>query len=383
MNKDDRNEVQLSDVKIIDLDKLEDDATIDYEKFSQEDNLNMETSEEKRNASAEDNRPGFFDHILKINWHLVLLAVLIVSVCLVVFRIKNWGTHVDLGNLDYSNSDDFDVEVQDSFLPLIYNGDAPAVHDDERNIVLFGNDTFAQNRGTKDDIANIIAELTDANVYNCAVSGSYLASTNYYIDPESDPMDAFNLYWLTTSYTVDNTDPYEKIFANYTDKISSDAKEAYDTLTSIDFNYVDVIGIMYDANDYLACKEVMNLDNPTDILAFTGNLQASLELIQQTYPHIRIIVMSPTYAYALGEDGDYLDSDLYKPIGYELSLYAGLQGQITEICGVSYVDNFYGTVNSLNADDYLLDHINLNTAGREKLAARFVEALEHYDKLKE
>ena len=151
---------------------------------------------------------------MKINWHIVLLAVLVLSVFLVIHRIKNWGVRVDLGELDYSNSEDYDIEVYDDFLPLIYNGDAPAVSDGETNVVLFGNNTFAQNRGTKDDMANMIAALTDANVYNCAVTGSYLASTNYYIDPETDPMDAFNLYWLTTAFTVDNTAPYEKIFAD-------------------------------------------------------------------------------------------------------------------------------------------------------------------------
>ncbi len=380
MKKEDRTETELSEVKIIDLDKLDDDAAIDYDKFSQEEHMAMENDADKRNAASSDNhKPGFLEHVLKINWHIVLLVVLVLSVFLVVHRIKNWGVRVDLGELDYSNADDYDIEVYDDFLPLIYNGDAPAVSDGETNVVLFGNNTFAQNRGTKDDMANMIEALTDANVYNCAVSGSYLASTNYYIDPETDPMDAFNLYWLTTAFTVDNTAPYEKIFADYGDKISSDAQAAYDTLCSIDFNYVDVIGIMYDANDYLSGRPVMNSENSTDILYFTGNLEASLDLIQKTYPHIRIIVMSPTYAYAIDEEGDYVESDIYVYNEYPLSYYANLAGQSASAYGVSFVDNFYGTINQKNADNYLLDHINLNTEGREKIAARFVEALEYYD----
>lgn len=378
MNKDER------DVTVIDLDKLDDDAVIDYEKFSQEEHLNMETDADKRNAAEPEEKPGFMDHVFKINWHIILLLVLVVSVFLVVYRVKNWGTRVNLADLDYSDEGNYDIEDNDEFLPLIYYGDAPAVSDGETNIVLFGNDTFAQNRGTKDDMANMIAALTDANVYNCAVTGSFLSSSNYYIDPTVYPMDAFNLYWLTTAYTVDNTDPYEQIFADYSDQISSDAQLAYETLTSIDFNYIDVIGIMYDANDYLADRPLGRLDNPTNILDFTGNLEASIELIKQTYPHIRIIVMSPTYAYVVSEDGDYLDSDQYKTSeNYVLADYTLYTRQRTSAHGVSFVDNFYGTVNSANADNYLLDNINLNTAGREKLAARFVEALVAYDSLKE
>lgn len=379
MKKEAQTETELSEVKIIDLDKLEDDAAIDYDKFSQEEHMAMQNHADKRTVASDQQKSSFLERVLKINWHIVLLAVLVLSVFLVIHRIKNWGVRVDLGELDYSNSEDYDIEVYDDFLPLIYNGDAPAVSDGETNVVLFGNNTFAQNRGTKDDMANMIAALTDANVYNCAVTGSYLASTNYYIDPETDPMDAFNLYWLTTAFTVDNTAPYEKIFADYGDKISSDAQAAYDTLCSIDFNYVDVIGIMYDANDYLSGRPVMNLENSTDILYFTGNLEASLDLIQKTYPHIRIIVMSPTYAYAIDEEGDYVESDIYVYNEYPLSYYANLAGQSASAYGVSFVDNFYGTINQKNADNYLLDHINLNTEGREKIAARFVEALEYYD----
>ena len=47
-------------------------------------------------------------------------------------------------------------------------------------------------------------------------------------------------------------------------------------------------------------------ENPTDPTQFTGNLEASIEVLQNYYPQIRIIVMSPTYAYAVDENGDYV-----------------------------------------------------------------------------
>lgn len=382
MKKEERTETELSEVNIIDLDKLDDDTDIDYDKFSNEESLSMETESDKYEQNkASREKPGAFDRILKFNWHLVFLAVLVISAIFIVYRFKNWGIRVDLDALDYGDDSAYDIESNDEILPLIYSGDAPAVSDGETNIVLFGNDTFAQNRDTKDDMANLIAEKSGATVYNCAVTDSFLASTNYYIDPETDPMDAFNLYWLTTAFTVDNKDPYERIFSDYGDVISADAKDAYDTLCSIDFNTIDVIGIMYDANDYLEGKPLGNLENRTDILYFTGNLEASLELIQKTYPHIRIIVMSPTYAYALDEEGTYVESDAYyyTEDRYSLSDYALIMAQSCGAYGVSFVDNIFGTIHAKNADNYLLDHINLNTAGREKVAERFVEALTYYD----
>jgi hypothetical protein len=122
------------------------------------------------------------------------------------------------------------------------------------------------------------------------------------------------------------------------------------------------------------------MENPTDIAYFTGNLEASIELIKEIYPHIRIIVMSPTYAYALNPDGDYVSSDMYCYLeDYKLSTYALMVERSTSMQGVSFVDNIYGTINENNADQYLLDHINLNVAGRQKLAERFVYALQYYD----
>lgn len=378
-NEKNIQETYNPEVTIIDLDKLEDDAVIDYSQLSQEDSYKMDPLSQSQSNKNPKQSMSIVDRILKINWHLVLLFVFVFSVIFIIYRFKNWGTKVDLDNLGHVD-DNYDIEVKDNILPLIYEGDAPAINDGVCKVVLFGNDTFAQNKGTSDDMANMIAELSGATVYNCAFTGSYLASTNAYVNLESDPMDAFNLYWLTTSYTVNNYGPYEIIFDDYKDKIPADAKETFETLCSIDFNTVDVIGIMYDANDYLAGKPLANLDNTADIHYFTGNLEASVDLIQQFYPHIRIILMSPTYAYAINAEGDYVSSDLYYYLdNYKLSLYALMLERSAADQGITFVDNIYGTINETNADQYLLDHISLNVEGRKKLAERFVYALTYYD----
>ena len=94
--------------------------------------------------------------------------------------------------------------------------------------------------------------------------------------------------------------------------------------------------------------------------------------------------MSPTYAYALNQDGDYVSSDMYCYLNdYKLSTYALMIERSTTNQGVTFVDNIYGTVNENNADQYLLDHINLNVKGRQKLAERFVYALDYYNEKEE
>ena len=377
-----RKEKELSEVTIIDLDKLDDDTDIDYDKISEEKSLTLELKDSTSTSSRSKN--GIMERVLKINWHLILLIVFVFAVIFIIYRIKNWGIKVDLDKLAVTDDTEYDVEKMDNILPLIYEGDSPALNDGVRKVVLFGNDTFAENKGTAHDIANMIAELSDSTVYNCAVSGTYLASTYNYINPE----DAFNLYWLTTAFCYDDLynvkSSYDDLFEEYSDQLSPEGIDAFETLCSIDFNTVDVIGIMYDAHDYLAGKPLINHDKHDDIYCFTGNLVASIEAIQKTYPHIRIIVMSPTYAYAINPDGEYISSDLYCYLeDYKLSTYALSMEYFTTTHGVTFVDNIYGTVNETNADQYLLDHISLNTNGREKLANRFVEALTYYDTKKE
>ena len=136
---------------------------------------------------------------------------------------------------------------------------------------------------------------------------------------------------------------------------------------------------MYDASDYLAGKTLYNPEKPIDIQTFYGNMVAGIEAIQEAYPHIRIIIMSPTYAYAVNSAGEYIDSDIYIYNEYTLSTYSQMLGQAAAAKKVSYVDNFYGTVNVYNAQDYLIDNVHLNKAGKQKLAERFVYALQYYD----
>ena len=88
--------------------------------------------------------------------------------------------------------------------------------------------------------------------------------------------------------------------------------------------------------------------------------------------------MSPTYAYALGENGEYLSSDLTDYGVGPLATYAMLESNVCYENSVSYIDNLYSEMNANNASEYLKDHIHLNDKGRKLLARRFVECLNLY-----
>ena len=312
-------------------------------------------------------------------WHILFAAAVIAIICLVGYRILNYGVLKNLDDYDGSTGD----EVFDSPFSLeAAGGTRTEDPDGVTTIVFFCNAPFADDRDSADSLANLIGASTKATIYNVSVSGSYLAADGATLSSSIAPLDAFNFYWLTTAFCLRNNDYiYQDIFQTLGDNLPPDGMEAYNTLLSIDFSTVDVIAIMYDGADYLAGHNMYSDDNDTDIQQFTGNLEAGIELIKQTYPDIRIIVMSPTYAYAVDEDGNYVSSDQYRYGNQDvLSTYVIKEYESCYRQYVTFIDNLYGTVTEDNASDYLTDNIHLNLEGRKKVAERFIYYLNYYNK---
>lgn len=373
------HESNIPDLKIIDLDQQSDTAEADTLPQGTSDAEKQAGDHDQELSAHDDEEPqrtaGFLS---RINWHIVFVLALILCVVLVFFRLSNWGTRVPSFFDPQADFDDTDsIEILDNMInvPAELRQDTDGV----RTVVVLGNSPFSDERDAADGVINLVDQMTDAVIYNCSVADSHLAAAKETFLAWEDPMDAFNLYWLTTLITLQNTSIYESAFNAMGDAAPEDARYAYDTLSTLDFQTVDVLVIMYDATDYLEERPLYNDQNVTDIQTFAGNMDASLDLLCSTYPHIRIIVMSPTYAYYVDENGEYISSDIHKSTGYSLSTYAGNLERIAYLHSVSYLDNIYGTVNEDNADEYLIDHLHLNAAGRQKLAERFVYALEYFD----
>lgn len=320
----------------------------------------------------------------RINMHMVLLAVIAIVVCVTVYRFHNWGNFISQDEIRENIEGSYE-DTLDLILPLTdeNNEKVPLNTADGLSIVFFGNAPFADDRDSEDNLVNMIGEMTGATTYNCAVSDSYLAAEWPYFSAEDRPMDAYTLYWLSVFAGRAGSDTmYDEALAAMGEDAPADAQAAYETLRSVDFSTVDVIAIMYDAYDYLLGHPMYSDENSTDITQFTGNLEAGIEFLQATYPHIRIIVMSPTYAYSneLDEDGNYISSDIIRYGWDVLSTYAIKEYGSCASRQVTFVDNLYGTITEDNAGEYLIDNLHLNVEGRRKVAQRFIYALNYYDK---
>lgn len=313
-----------------------------------------------------------------INVHTILLMVFILMIGGVVYRIFNWGVRINPNEIEI---DDDRPDTLDLILPLVdEDGNTISDSNNQKVIVCFGNAPFADNRDSSDNLANIIARKTGATVYNFGISNSFLAARNYTLDTSKEPLDVYNFYWMIQT-AVKGPSGTRYLYA--AEALGEDtpphASEICEQLYNMDFTNVDVAVIMYDASDYLAGHEMYNDSNSTDIEQFTGNLEAGIELLQNTYPWIRIIVMSPAYAYAVDEDGNYISSDMYTYGQDVLSTYAIKQQESCSNRSVTFIDHIYGTITEDNADSYLIDNLHINTAGKELIADRFVYALNYYN----
>lgn len=315
-----------------------------------------------------------------LNLHVLFAVVFVVVVGVLGYRLTHWGQHISQSEIFKDGQGSYD-DSWDSILPLT-DENGRMVINDASNIVLFGNAPFADDRDSSDGLANLIAKETGATVYNCSVSGSYLAAQHTNFDYTLAPMDAYCLYWLVNLAVGVPLDGYYTDAAKALgDKTPPEAEEVVNTLKTLDFNTIDTVAIMYDATDYLMGNAMYNDDNSTDPTQFTGNLEASIEVLQNNYPHLRIIVMSPTYAYAVDENGDYVSSDIYIYNGRDvLSTYVIKECYSANIHSVSFMDNLYGSVTEDNAKEYLVDNLHLNVKGRKLIAKRFEYFLNYYIK---
>ena len=367
----------IPEIDIIDLENDDNSASPDDDLETLEDTTPT-THPEEDSEEAPSRRKGIRS---LLNVHVFFFLAVVVIVAVILFRFQNWGVHVDLAEIFKDGQGTYD-NTMDSILPLVNSTGQIAESKTEKPVIVaFGNAPFADDRDSKNNLCNMIAEAADATVYNCSVSGSYLSTQGPYFDADFFPMDAYSFYWLATLAIDGPIDHYyTEAMEIMGENAPPEAQEVYDTLTTLDFNTVDVIVVMYDGSDYLIGRDMYNDENPTDIQSFTGGLEAGISILQDVYPHIRIIVMSPPYVYATDQNGDYVSSDMYTYGQDVFSTYVIREAYSCSVRNITFVDNLYGTITEDNAKEYLTDNLHVNKAGRKLLRDRFLYALEYYSK---
>lgn len=322
----------------------------------------------------------------KISINLVFGILILAIIVILVSKVLGFGRTITKEEIDAQSSpENAEIQSNDYFIPLMADDDGTFPADDKKTtVVCLGNSPFADDRDSESNTCNLFAKETGVTVYNCSIPGSYMSSLNQPYQLDTNPMDAFSFYWLTTIFAADNEAMAEQAL-DVLGESTNEIKESVEMLQSIDFRTVDAIFVMYDGSDYLDNHKVYSSDDFTAIQSsgaydyYIDSMSAGINLIKEKFPWIRVIVMSHPYAYGVSEDGSYVSSDAKaNSWGVKLSDYFNKQAEITYQLEVSFVDNLYGAIHEEIASGYLTDNLHLNEQGRKLIASRMKEALESY-----
>lgn len=142
-------------------------------------------------------------------------------------------------------------------------------------------------------------------------------------------------------------------------------------LSTIDFTQAEILFIEHGINDYSAGRPVDNPDNPKDVFTYAGALRYSIEKLQEAYPKLQIVLVTPVYCYFQDRGMDSEQADFGHGV---LEAYVEAERQVAEEYGLPCIDNFANLgVNRDTIDEYAVDGIHLNEKGRALLANALAE----------
>ena len=317
--------------------------------------------------------------------HICFAVLAVVIVALVIVRVKGWIRIVDLGDISGSESELADYECHDSIMPLTdeeYN----LIRQNEEVILVFGNDPFSENCGENGSLSAMVEEASGASVINCAINDSCISMQEPAFDISKSPMNIFSPYYLACIACADETD-YSREVTLAKEALGDSFPENGDLvlkiLSDLDISTVDVIVFFYDGADYLKSVPVgydeEEYDDP--FCSCLGSFSATIDLLRKSAPGARIIVLSAPYMYHVMEDGKWeACEDHPNLLGYDLSDYVlGQYRMCTEVYDISFVDNYYASINIQNGKDYLIDGRTLNEEGKKIICDRLMYAMTYYD----
>ena len=300
--------------------------------------------------------------------HVIFFAIAALILIAAVISLILWNKGVKIHIDPNEDTSEFDTEPNDYIQPLTNEQLEGKPDDGVLTILTLGNSPFADD-GESNHLAAELASQNNATVINCGIPDS-LQSRSMAAGDMSVAADGISLYDVVSGLTT--SDMTQVI--NSAQNVSDQAYESAQRLTSVDMSMVDCVVISYDLNDYIEHRNIYNPLDEDDVTTFCGALSASIKLIQERYPYIRIVVISPP---ACGKtiDDYYVDATQIDLANGTLNDYIGNEVAVCATRGVSFIDIYFGVINVDTRDRYLSDDYHINEEGAKAVAERFVKLI--------
>lgn len=331
----------------------------------------MSDKDKNRRASDEeymdDNRRGFSFSDIPVWFHFVVIGIIVVVIAFSIFKLVNWNKGT--AELDKTETGSMEIEVLDQIFLLPEANKEGHVYDDEETILFLGNDAITDMSG-EDGVVSKVASKLGATAINCGFPSSCVANknTSFYA---GDAIDAFSFINVANSIVSGDYSLMEQ----YADSFGNGTYQAsIDKLKNLDFDKIDTIVVFYNAQDYLNGRNGMDPNDSYNTVTYRGALNAGLKALQEKFPYIRFVCMSFTMCYGYDSTG-LVSGDRVDLGNGKLTTYLQFMIDVSGERGVSFVDNYYGTIDEDNASEWLTDIIHVNEACNEHIAQHFVEVI--------
>lgn len=242
-----------------------------------------------------------------------------------------------------------------------------------KTIVNFGDSIFG-NYLTPNDISTEISNQTGAKVYNCAFGGCRMGKHSEYYDN-------FSMYRLADAVASGDFTAQDNSISNVTIQHASTHLSA---LKSINFNEVDIVTIAYGTNDFTGGNVLDDEENKYNTDTFCGALRYSIETLLAAYPHLKIVVCSPTWRF-WNDNGEYTyDSDTHIINDCLLTDFVKATNDVCVEYKIPFIDNYYSLgFNKFTRTAYFsaTDGTHPQLPGRKLMGQRIARKLisESYD----
>lgn len=299
-----------------------------------------------------------------INYHLLFFIIVILLFIFAIVRFLLWNKGEDSGYDPNEITTEFDVETMDHIQPMDISRFEGIEDDGITTLLCLGNSPFADNKG-ENGLAQTLAKKMNGVAYDGSFANSYQTTLNKTFQETYKP-DGLSLHPIIKALCTRDFSLVEYVAGT----IGEEEVKTVTMLKELDLTTVDMLVIMYDLSDYIAGRPLYNGTDNNDLITWTGSLNASLELLEETYPHIRTIILSMP-ACGATVDGYYIDGDKMDLGNGTIPDYLNYEMNVVLANGVSYIDNYYGVITVENKDQYLENDYHLNEKGIEAIADRF------------
>lgn len=298
------------------------------------------------------------------NFHLIFFVVVIALFIFAIVKFLLWSKGEKSGYDPNEITTEFDVETMDHIQPMETSRLEGIEDDGITTILCLGNSPFADNKG-ENGLAQTIARKLNGVAYDGSFANTYQSMYNKIYQDTYRP-DGLSLYPLVSAICTGDFSLPESVAAS----VGEAELQTIEMLKNLDYKTVDMLVIMYDISDYIRRSPLYSQTDKNDLITWAGSLNASLELIEETYPHIRTVVLSMPACGATIDDY-YIDGDKVNLGNGTLPDYLNYQVNVCLANGVSFIDNYYGVITVENKDEYLVNDYHLNEKGIEAIADRF------------